>query len=74
MMRVSWEVIDESKHLIHLVARDVELEKEDLEDLESIGLRLNESRSPKNAFAKGIFWKKIHVAMDKGEGFAGWQP
>ena len=74
MMRVNWEVTKESKYIIHLAAKDVELEREDLEELEEIGLRLNEERSPKNAFAKGIRWGKIHVVMDKLEGFAGWQP
>lgn len=72
-MRVNWKVTKESKYIIHLMAEDVELEQEDLEDLEEVGLSINNERSPKNAFAKGIFWRRIHIAMDKNAGFSGWR-
>lgn len=73
-MRVKWKVTKESKYIIHLMAEDVELEQEDLEELMAVGLSINNDRSPKNAFAKGIHWGRIHIAMNKAERFAGWQP
>lgn len=73
-MRVKWKVVEESKYIIHLVGEDVELEQEDLEELAAVGLSINNDRSPKNAFAKGIHWGRIHIAMNKTERFAGWQP
>jgi len=76
MMRVKWEVTDESQHTLHLVARGVKLEKEDLDDLESAGLTVNERLSPNPSlvFFGGVHWGQIHLAMTKTGSFAGWQP